>query len=280
MPGETTVRLTFLQSIRGTTKELNVKVIQRCPECTGIVKSSMKKNSETNRTCNGTDIQSTTNTHRAPCKAYPGSHYLAQHTCAECGGRGIVLVNKLIDVGIPPGVNSGDVIKVPHPGKNQQIAIRVQVTKSDQFDRVDNDLFSNLSISLSQAVLGGVAKVKGIFDDHEIFLEPGTESGTRIRLVGKGVRTNSGVGDHILTVRVKIPKTLTTKQRALMTAFAEIEADQPDQKARLRRSKIKDELATLHRLNRPQSPASRTAQKASNPEPFERSQIKMLSCKV
>lgn len=245
--------------------------MKKCHACAGVTGTPIKRNLVMCAKCNGSGVQAiTTKAHmvRGPCKVCNGRRYVPQQSCLQCNGRGIMIVNKQVEVNVPAGVDSGDIIRVPHPNKKQQIAVRILVAKSDDFTRVGNDILSDLMIPLSQAVLGGSVKVKGVDgENNEIVLQPGTESNTKIRLVGKGVKTNSGVGDHILTVKVRIPKILSAKQRALMTAFAEMEHDEPDHKAELRKSKIRDELANLHNLNKQQKKSPLTTmskQKMSN----------------
>lgn len=97
--------------------------------------------------------------------------------------------------------------------------------------REGNDVHTNAAVSISQAILGGTIRIQGLYEDHTVQIIPGTSSGTKIRLTGKGMKKVNGYGsgDHYVTLIIKAPKQLNDKQKALIQAYAELEDDTPGQ---------------------------------------------------
>merc|ERR1712156_415291 len=80
-----------------------------------------------------------------------------------------------------------------------------------------------------QAALGGTIRVQGIYEDINLQIPPGTPSHARMRMEKKGIKKVSGFGhgDHYINIKVKAPKKLDEKQKALLQAYAELEPDTP-----------------------------------------------------
>lgn len=106
---------------------------------------------------------------------------------------------------MPAGVEDGQTMRM-NVGK-QEIYVTFRIQPSLIFRRDKEDVHSDLAISLSQAILGGTAKVKGIYDDHSLKIAPGTQSHQRFCLSGKGIKRihSSGYGDHYVYIKIKIP---------------------------------------------------------------------------
>lgn len=111
----------------------------------------------------------------------------------------------------------------------KEVFITFRVEKSDYFRRDGADIHTDATITLSQSALGGAIRVQGVYEDLTVDIPPGTQSHTRIRLNGKGLRRVNayGHGDHYIHVKIKPPVRLTEKQRALILAYAELEEDTP-----------------------------------------------------
>ncbi|VDO40071.1 unnamed protein product, partial [Brugia timori] len=97
------------------------------------------------------------------------------------------------------------------------------------FRRDKYDIHCDVEISVAQAILGGTVKVPGIKEDTYIQIPSGTASHTKMRLTGKGIKklNYAGYGDQYINIKVKVPKLLTDKQKALIQAWAELETDTP-----------------------------------------------------
>ncbi|XP_046672184.1 protein tumorous imaginal discs, mitochondrial-like isoform X2 [Homalodisca vitripennis] len=227
---EVSMRLTFTQAARGVNKEITVNVVDTCPKCNG---SRTEPGTKAIRChyCSGTGFETISTgpfVMRSTCRYCNGTRMLIKFPCTECEGKGSNVQRKKVVVRVPPGVEDGQTVRLPVG--NKELFITFRVDKSDYFRRDGPDVHTDAEISLSQAVLGGTIRIQGIYEDHTVQISPGTSSHTRLRLSEKGlkkVNTTSGYGDHYVHIKVKVPKKLTEKQRALVLAYAELEDDTP-----------------------------------------------------
>ena len=98
----------------------------------------------------------------------------------------------------------------------------IEVEPHPVFERHENDILTQINISLSQAVLGGEVEVATLDGRVSMKIPPGTQSGKVFRLHGKGIPDlhRGGTGDELVRVNVEIPARLTAEQRRLMEEFA------------------------------------------------------------
>ncbi|GBN63484.1 Protein tumorous imaginal discs, mitochondrial [Araneus ventricosus] len=165
---------------------------------------------------------------RSTCRKCHGTKTVVKDPCNVCEGRGTTVQRKKVTVPVPAGVEDGQTVRMSLPNK-KELFIKFKVARSNYFRRDGADIHTDVAISLSQALLGGTMKVKGLYEDLVVKIAPGTSSHAKIRLEGKGIKRVSsyGYGDHIITIKIKIPQKLSQKQKALITAFAELETDTP-----------------------------------------------------
>lgn len=132
---------------------------------------------------------------------------------------------KKVRITIPAGVSDGQKIKLKghgNPGFNGgpagDLYITFNITSDPNFERVGDDLKSKISIDLYTAVLGGEVKVETLEGSVNLKVKPETQSGTTVRLKGKGFpvyKKDGEFGDLFVTYDVKLPKNLTEKQKEL-----------------------------------------------------------------
>jgi molecular chaperone DnaJ len=135
-------------------------------------------------------------------------------------------------VDIPAGIDNGQSVRVRgygEPGKNGgprgDLLVEILVSRSQQFERQDMNIFSNASISYAIATLGGDIRIKTVDGDIVYTVAPGTQTGTRIRLKGKGVpslRNKSVRGDHYVTLIVSTPTGLSKEAKEALRKFDEL----------------------------------------------------------
>ncbi|XP_013925636.1 PREDICTED: dnaJ homolog subfamily A member 3, mitochondrial isoform X2 [Thamnophis sirtalis] len=226
-PQEYIMDLTFSQAAKGVNKQITVNINDNCQRCDGkghepgtrVVHCSY---------CNGTGTE-TINTGpfvmRSTCRRCGGRGSVVTNPCVICRGSGQTKQKKTVMVPVPAGVEDGQTIRMPVGRKEVFITFRVQ--KSPVFRRDGADIHSDLFISIAQALLGGTARSPGLYETINVLIPPGIQAEQRIRMSGKGIpRVNSyGYGDHYLHIKIKVPKRLTDRQRALMLSYAEDEAD-------------------------------------------------------
>ncbi|XP_024920136.1 dnaJ heat shock protein family (Hsp40) member A3a [Cynoglossus semilaevis] len=226
-PREYLMDLTFTQAAKGVNKEISVKIDAACRRCDGRGHEPGTKVQHCH-TCNGSGME-TVNTGpfvmRSTCRRCLGKGSVISTPCNSCGGKGQTKQTQTVMVPVPAGVEDGQTVRMPVGKKEIFITFRVQ--KSPVFRREGADIHSDLLVSVGQAVLGGTARTQGLYEMLNLSIPAGIQTDQKIRLAGKGIARVSGYGygDHYVHVKIKIPKTLTEKQRSLLMSFAEDETD-------------------------------------------------------
>ena len=115
-------------------------------------------------------------------------------------------------------------------GQNREVFITVKVEESDYFRREGYDVHTTASISLSQALLGGIIRLTGLHEDINLRIPAGTSSHTVMTLSGRGIKhmeSYNTYGDHLVHLVIKMPTHLTQEQIELIREFAYTEKNTP-----------------------------------------------------
>lgn len=167
-----------------------------------------------------------------PCHGCRGTGKKIPTPCDQCKGTGAQTRPESMNVKIPAGVQDGAVRTVrgagePSAGGNGDLHINIKVTDHDLFQRNDADILITVPISYPQAVLGASIEVPTLEGNVLMKIPPGTQSGKVFRLRGKGIPVYGGYGkgDQLVTLVVEVPKSITRKQRKLITELAEHSED-------------------------------------------------------
>jgi len=228
-PKEYHVSLSFQQAAMGVTKDMYVSIMDTCDTCKG---NGSEPGSKPDRcpNCNGTGMETVSTgpfMMRSTCRRCSGKGTWNKRPCQPCNGAGQTNKRKKISVPVPAGIEDGQTVRMPVG--NKEVFITFKVEKSDYFSRKGADVHTEAHITLSQAALGGTIRVQGIYEDLNLQIPAGTPSHTRMRMASKGIKKVSGFGhgDHYIIIKIKAPKKLTDKQKALLQAYAELESDTP-----------------------------------------------------
>uniref|UniRef100_A0A1A9WLM4 J domain-containing protein n=1 Tax=Glossina brevipalpis TaxID=37001 RepID=A0A1A9WLM4_9MUSC len=223
----TSLELTFLEAAHGQKKSVDMKYLKKCPSCSGKShRAARLLGPEQCRKCKGTGQmpkKSAPFSSMTVCDQCNGKRYTHRNQCEMCDNRGFVLDAAKVTIPIPLGAKTGDRVSVKNPHTGQCTNYCIQVKHSNYFTRDGNNVLTDKYITISDAVLGGIFKVRGVYEDVNLKIKPGTESHTKFVMKGKGIRSLQGPGDHIITVKIKVPRQLTKKQRQLMLTFAKTE---------------------------------------------------------
>jgi len=228
-PKEYHVNLTFQQAAQGVQKDMFVSIMDTCNKCKGTGSEPGSK-PERCPTCNGTGMETVSTgpfMMRSTCRRCSGKGSYNKNPCGECRGAGQTNQRQKISVPVPAGIDDGQTVRMPVG--NKEVFITFRVEKSEYFTRKGADVYTDASISLAQSALGGSIRVQGIYEDLNIQIPPGTNSHTRMRMAGKGIKKVSGYGhgDHYINIKIQPPKQLSDKQAALLKVFAELESNTP-----------------------------------------------------
>ena len=243
------VRITFMESITGTEKELTLNLKDPCPTCKG----TGAKPGTTPQMCpkcggKGQVVftqQSLFGTVRnvQTCPDCGGSGKIIKDKCSDCGGTGYKTSRKTIKVTIPAGIDNGQSVRIREKGEpginggpRGDLLVEVLVSSHPTFQREDYDIFSVVEMSYAIAALGGSIVIDTVDGKVVYDVKPGTQTGARIRLRGKGVpslRDKDIRGDHYVTLVVKTPERLSKEAKELLTKFDELTGDSLNEAERL-----------------------------------------------
>jgi molecular chaperone DnaJ len=231
------LRITFEEAVKGTDKEIEFSVLQRCETCGGngaapgteAVTCSQCSGRGEVRTVRQTMLGQMVNV--TTCPRCRGEGRIVEHPCETCRGDGRTERRRTLQVSIPPGIDEGHQIRLsnegevgPRGGPAGSLYVAVHVQPHPELKREGTELFYEATISIAQAALGTRIRVPTVDGDEEVEIKPGTQPDTEIRLRGKGVphiRRAGSRGDLHVLVDVVVPTRLSKKARELLVAYAE-----------------------------------------------------------
>lgn len=187
-----------------------------------------------------------------PCPRCRGTGKLITHPCKACAGRGVVRAEKRLNVKVPPGVDDTTRLRVQGEGAAGRrggppgdLIVFIGVQPHARFRREGDDLWIDMGIGFSQAALGAELQVEGLTGEKEtVHIPAGSQPGAVFRIARGGLPRlgSSSRGSLNVRVTIKVPTHLTTKERELLRAWAELRQEEvlPEDKGLLR--KMKDAL--------------------------------------
>ena len=224
------MELSLEQAVFGTSEKIRIPKWDDCGSCNGHGTADGKKPAAC-RQCNGAGqvrVQQGFFVMQQACPVCRGRGTMVADPCKPCRGAGKVKREKTLEVKIPPGVDTGDRIRLNGEGEpgdakapSGDLYVQINVKPHEIFERDGDDLHCTVPISIVTAGLGGKLQVPTLKDKAEVDVVEGTQSGKRFRLRGKGVKSvrSSSVGDLYCTVMVETPVKLNKQQRQLLEEF-------------------------------------------------------------
>jgi len=234
---EISIEISLEQVLKGAEKVVKLKKYVVCPRCQGTGAEPGTKINEC-FSCRGTgevqEIKKTffgSFTRYTICPECKGEGQRPEKPCNVCRGEGRIKDFEEIKIFIPPGVDSGQIIKVKgrgdagrKGGKPGDLYIRIFVKPHVLFKRQGDDLYLEMPVSFSQAALGDEIEIPTLEGKTILLKVPsGTQSGKILRISGKGIPHFSGRGRGSLYVQlvIKTPKKLTKQQKELLKKLRE-----------------------------------------------------------
>ena len=226
------VKLTLQEIEKGVKKKIKVSKYVPCEHCHGSGSENGEK--ETCPRCKGRgQVIQTVNSlfgqmqTATACPNCGGTGSIIKKKCVHCNGEGIVKGEEVIEINIPAGVADGMQLSLrgkggagPHNGVPGDLLVLIEEEAHPELIRDGNNLLYNLVISVPQAILGTEAEVPTVSGRVKVKINPGTQSGSTLRLRGKGlpVVNGYGTGDLLVNVSVWIPKKVSKEEeKALQT---------------------------------------------------------------
>jgi molecular chaperone DnaJ len=224
------VEISLPEVVTGTTREVSFDAVTACERCRGNGAepgTPIRTCSEcggtgqlrrVSRTAFGQLVRATA------CERCGGDGRVPEEPCTECGGRGRVAGSRTWDVEIPPGIESGQRIRIAGAGhageaggRPGDLYVRVTVSEDERFRREGGDLVAVAEVAATMAMLGGEITVPTLDGDRVLEVPPGTQPGDRVVLRGLGLPSLRGTarGDQHVFFNVIVPANLTDEQREL-----------------------------------------------------------------
>lgn len=233
---EVVLGLDFREAVFGARKELTVDAVVacatchatgarpgttaiRCPECGGSGELRRVRQSIL-----GQVVTAVT------CPRCQGLGESVPSPCPDCGGDGRRTENRTLAVDVPAGVDNGATLRLtgqgpagPRGGPPGDLYVHLSVQGDERFARRGDDLFADLHVTVTQAALGATVTVETLDGHEQVAVVPGTQSGTVLRMRGRGVPhvRGRGRGDLMVNIVVDTPTDLSGTQRELLRQLAQ-----------------------------------------------------------
>ena len=169
----------------------------------------------------------------SPCRNCQGRGSVIVEPCPTCQGSGVERRPREVKARIPAGVSDGQTIRLKGrgaPGRGGgpagDLLVEIAVRPHERFGRSGDNLTVHVPVTFAEAALGAEIDVPTLDGDAvTLRIRPGTQSGSRHRVKGRGItttskRTGTKTGDLIVTVDVVVPTELTDEQRGAIEQFA------------------------------------------------------------
>lgn len=231
---EIQIDLSFSDSIFGVKRKVKLNKQSICNICSGTGGKPGSK-MDTCKICNGNgqvrevkrSILGNFSTVRTCDNCY-GSGKIPSVKCTDCNGAGVRRIEEEININIPAGINVGEMVRMNglgeaiRGGNPGDLYIKVNIGKHPLFKRDGLNLNMDLSIKLSDALLGMTYKLKTLEDDNlDIKIPEGINHNELLRVRGKGVPSSRGRGDIIIRVQVQMPTKLSKSSKELINKLKE-----------------------------------------------------------
>ncbi|GLT37053.1 hypothetical protein SLA2020_113910 [Shorea laevis] len=228
------IEISFMEAVQGCTKTVSFQAPVLCEACGGEgVPPGVKP--EKCRRCGGTGMASMSKgifSIQTTCPQCRGTGQFISRFCKSCDGARVVKGSKSVKLDIIPGVGDNETLKMygsggADPDGNQpgDLYVTVKVRQDPVFRREGSNIHVDAVLSIIQAILGGTVQVPTLTGDVVLKVRAGTQSGQKVVLKGKGIKSRNSYsfGDQYVHFNVSIPTNLTARQRELIEEFAKEE---------------------------------------------------------
>lgn len=229
------LRITLKEVAAGTVREVEVQRHEACERCRG---TGAEPGTEV-RTCpkcgGSGQVQQVRGGGFArfvtvgTCEQCRGEGRIIDRPCQECRGSGKVARRRRIEVRVPPGIESGDGLRLAGQGEAGRrggppgdFLVFITVEPHPVFERRGAELYCEVPVNIVEAALGAEIEVPTLDGQERVTIPPGTQTGSTKVLSGRGLphKRGYGKGDLHLRYRVMTPTRLNAKQKELLRAFA------------------------------------------------------------
>jgi molecular chaperone DnaJ len=230
------LELTLEEAVFGTEAKIRVPTLVKCSTCGGSG-ARPGTSPQTCSTCDGAGqvrMQQGFFSVQQTCPHCHGAGRVITDPCNTCHGQGRIEETKTLSVKVPPGVDTGDRIRLASEGEPGSrgggagdLYVQIRVKPHPLFVRDGNNLICQVPIAFTTAALGGELEVPTLNGRTKLKIPAETQTGKHFRLRGKGVKPVRGgpQGDLVCQILVETPVNLTKRQKDLMAELDETLSD-------------------------------------------------------
>ena len=224
------MELTLEEAVHGTKKDIQIPTQVHCEQCNGSG-ANKGTSAKTCGTCHGqgqVQMRQGFFAVNQTCPTCRGKGKIIADPCRKCHGEGRYERSKTLNVKIPPGVDTGDRIRLSGEGEagerggpSGDLYVQMNVRDHDVFTRDGDNLYCEVPISFSEAALGGEVEVPTLEGRIKLKIPSETQTGRMFRMRNKGVKSvrSHSTGDLMCKVIIETPVKLSATQRDLLKAF-------------------------------------------------------------
>jgi molecular chaperone DnaJ len=230
------VSISLKEAMAGSSMDVRIPKDEKCGPCRG---TGAKKGSSLIKcgTCNGKGqvlMKQGFMSFQTSCPDCHGVGKTIKHKCPDCHGVGTKSVSKVLQIKIPPGVRTGNRIRISGEGNESSqgisgdLYLSIDVEDHEIFTRDGDNLLCEVPITFKTLALGGILKVPTMDSSLNLKIPEGTQSGTVFRLKGHGATILNGSGtkgDLHCSIKVEIPVNLTEIQKERIEKLSDMYDD-------------------------------------------------------
>jgi molecular chaperone DnaJ len=225
------VEVTLQEVLTGASREVSFEAVSSCERCRGNG-AEPGTPIRTCEACGGSgEVREVARVafgqvlRTGACPTCGGQGRVPETPCEECGGEGRTVRERTWEVEVPPGIESGQRIRITGAGhagetggRSGDLYVQVLVAEDERFERHGQDLVTIVELSATRAILGGTVTVSTLDGEREVEVSPGAQPGERLVLQGVGLPSLRGAarGDQHVVLDVRVPTELSAEQRELV----------------------------------------------------------------
>ncbi|HUD02565.1 MAG TPA: J domain-containing protein [Candidatus Paceibacterota bacterium] len=228
------LEVSFKESIFGTKRTVLLAKIAECETCHGSGGAPGTK-IETCKHCNGKgSVRESSNSFFGtismvqPCRQCHGTGKVPAEKCTTCRGEGVYRKQEEIDIAVPAGIEGGEMIRLSGLGEAVaggpagDLYVKIHVQSDARFKKDGTNIVTELSVKLSDALLGGEYTIATLDGDQPLTIPPGVTHGELLRMSGRGVPSTRGKrGDLFVKVKIILPQKLSKTAKGLIEKLKE-----------------------------------------------------------
>lgn len=228
------LELSFQESIFGITRKVLLAKVAECDTCRGTGAKPGSKLKTCARCSGKGQVHNTTNspfgtfTSVSPCRECRGTGKIPEAKCENCRGEGVYRKQEEIEIQVPPGIEGGEMIRLGGMGEATQggpagdLYVKIHVRPDQRFKKDGHNLITDLSVKLTDALIGADYTVETLDGPVTIAIPAGVSHGELLRVKEKGVPVGRGKrGDLFVRVKVPLPNKLSREAKKLIEKLKE-----------------------------------------------------------